>query len=129
MSCIHIGNASYKRQGILSPYSSLALLGLLLLLASCGQPGAGNKSPTSSVVKADNRPATNEVAGALSSLHMIDAMIGWAVSWNISETSSYSILKTTDGGRHWKSILQCLPTQSLGRGFVAGCSTDFHSAS
>src|SRR5947209_4861479 len=129
MSNIDMDSVSYKRPGFLSPCSTFTLLGFLLLLASCGQQGRGNQASTSSLVKADNRPATSEVAGAFSSLHMIDAMIGWAVSWNIGETSSYSILKTSDGGRHWKSMLQCLPTQSLGRGFVAGCSTDFHSAS
>ena len=109
-------------------YSSLTLLGFLLLLASCGQAGTGKESSTSSVVKADNQPALNVVAGAFTSLHMIDAMNGWAISWDITGTGGYKILKTTDGGRHWKTMLKCLPTQGMGKGFIAGCSTDFHSA-
>lgn len=111
------------------PFPTLTLLGFLLLLASCGQQGTGNKLSTSSVVKTDNQPATNVVAGAFTTLHMINAMIGWAVSWDITGSNTYTILKTIDGGRHWKSMLQCLPTQEIGKGFIAGCSTDFHSAS
>lgn len=128
MSSIDTGSTGHKRRGFLSPYSSLTLLGFLLLLASCGQPETGNGSSTSSMVKAGNRPAMNVVAGAFTSLHMTDAMIGWAISWDITGTGGYNILKTTDGGRHWKTMLQCLPTQPLGKGFIAGCSTDFHSA-
>ena len=111
------------------PFPTLTLLGFLLLLASCGQQGTGNELSTSSVVKTDNQPATNVVAGAFTTLHMINATSGWAVSWDITGSSANTILKTIDGGRHWKSMLQCLPTQEMGRGFIAGCSTDFHSAS
>ena len=120
---------SHKRRGFLSPFSTLTLLGFLLLLASCGQNGTGSESSTSSVVKADNQPATNGVAGAFTTLHMINAMIGWAISWDITGSGTSTILKTTDGGGHWKTMLQCLPTQDMGKGFIKGCSTDFHSAS
>src|SRR5947209_1837457 len=88
----------------------------------------GNELSTTSVVKTDNHPATNVVAGAFTTLHMINATTGWAVSWDITGSSANTILKTIDRGRHWKSMLQCLPTQEIGRGFIAGCSTDFHSA-
>ncbi len=119
---------THKRRCVLSPFSTFTLLGFLLLLASCGQNGTGSGSSTSSVVKTDNQPSTN-VVGAFTTLHMINAMIGWAISWDITGSSTYTILKTTDGGRHWKTMLQCLPTQDLGKGFIKGCSTDFHSAS
>jgi len=59
---------------------------------------------------------------------MLDARVGWAVSWDLAGTGAYHILKTTDGGRHWKSLLECLPTQGLGKDFVEECATDFHSA-
>jgi photosystem II stability/assembly factor-like uncharacterized protein len=124
-----IGSRSHKRRCFLSAFSTLTLLGFLLLLTSCGQNGTGSESTTSSVVKADNQPTTNVVAGAFTTLHMINTMVGWAISWNIVGTGTYNILKTTDGGGHWKTMLTCLPTQGMGKGFIEGCSTDFHSAS
>lgn len=104
------------------------LLGCLFLLTSGGQNWTGDMSWGYSVVKADNRPATNVVAGAFNTLHMIDAMTGWAVSWDVLGSGAYTILRTTDGGRHWKTMLKCLPTQDLGKGFIKPCATDFHSA-
>src|SRR5713226_6621538 len=91
---------SHKRRCVLSPFSTLTLLGFLLLLISCGQNGTGSGISTSSVVNADNQPAANVVAGTFTTLHMINAMIGWAIGWDISGSSTYMILKTTDGGRH-----------------------------
>ncbi len=120
---------SHKRRCVLSPFSTLTLLGFLLLLISCGQNGTGSGISTSSVVNADNQPAANVVAGTFTTLHMINAMIGWAIGWDISGSGTYMILKTTDGGRHWKTMLKCLPTQDMGKGFIKECSTDFHSAS
>src|SRR5712692_9128785 len=129
MNSIHMAmdSRSHKRRCYISPFSTLTLLGCLLFLASCGQDGTGSGSSTSSVVKADNQPATN-VVGAFTSLQMINAMIGWAISWDITRSST-NILRTTDGGRHWKTMLKCLPTQGMGKGFIEGCSTHFHSAS
>jgi photosystem II stability/assembly factor-like uncharacterized protein len=124
-----MGSRGHKRRRFISPFSTLTLLGFLLLLTSCGQNGTGSESSISSVVKADNQRGTNVVAGAFTTLHMINAMIGWAISWDITGSSTYNILKTTDGGRHWKTMLKCLPTQDMGKGFIEGCSTDFHSAS
>jgi photosystem II stability/assembly factor-like uncharacterized protein len=34
-----------------------------------------------------------------------------------------------DGGHTWESVLECLPTQGVGKGFVEACATDFHSSS
>jgi photosystem II stability/assembly factor-like uncharacterized protein len=118
----------YSRRGVLLPCSILTLLGLLLL-TSCGQPGNGNEPSPTSIVQAGNQPATNTIAGALTSVQMMDASTGWAMSWDLAGTGAYHILKTTDGGRHWQRLLQCLPTQGLGEGFVEGCATDFHSSS
>jgi photosystem II stability/assembly factor-like uncharacterized protein len=94
----------------------LALLGFLLLLTGCG-PQTGSQTPTSTI------------PGAFASVQMIDARTGWAVSWDIAGTGAYSILKTGDGGRHWKTMLRCLSAEDQGRGFFKPCSTDFHSAS
>ncbi len=69
-----IESKSHKRRCVLSPFSTLTLLGFLLLLTSCGQNGTGSRISTSSVVKVDNQPATNVVAGAFTTLHMINAM-------------------------------------------------------
>jgi hypothetical protein len=113
-----------SRRGGLLPCSILTLV-CLLLLTSCRQPGNGCAASSTS---AENQPAANTIAGALIKVQMIDASIGWAVSWNLAGTGAYHILKTTDGGHHWKPLLQCLPTQELGKGFLKDCATDFHSA-
>jgi hypothetical protein len=116
-------------------YATLTLLGCLLLLTSCGQNATASQTLTTSVVKAqvvkaDAQTTTNGVADAFSSaLHMINANIGWTTSWDIAGSGAYTILKTTDGGRHWKTMLKCLPTQYIGMGFYAACVTNFHSAS
>ena len=119
----------HKRQHCISPFSLLTLLGCLLLMASCGQSGTGNASTDASIVKADNQSPTNIVPGAFSSLHMISATIGWAVSQDFTGTDTNSILKTTDGGRHWRVMLKCIPKQSIRQGFTGPCLTNFHSGS
>ncbi len=106
----------YASQGMLSPCATLTFLGFLLL-TGCGPHGTGNQ------------PITLPLAGALTRVQMIDANTGWAISWDLAGTGAYHILKTTDGGSHWQTMLQCLPTQPSGMGFGEGCSTDFHSAS
>ena len=57
--------------------------------------------------------------GALSSIHMLDAQTGWAV------TDENRILHTTDRGVHWKNVTPKYPT-SMTRQSIA---TDFLTAS
>ena len=120
------GRAAGQR-GII-PISMTLIIVSLLALSSCGfQDRGGNQS--SSVVKANNQPPTSTLTGILANLHMIDAMVGWAVSWDIAGSGNYNILRTIDGGVHWKIMLQCTSTQSAGKGFSDPCITDFRSAS
>ena len=121
-----MASRDYKSQCVFLPISTLTLLGCLLL-TSCGQNGSGNVSSTSSV-RADSQSATSSITGAFGNLQMINAMVGWATSWDVTGPGAYTILKTTDGGRHWKAMLKCLSTQGVGKGYMKGCSTDFHSA-
>ena len=121
-----LDSRSHKRHCLILPISTLTLLGSLLL-TSCGQNGSGNVSSTS-LVKAGSQSSMSTVTGIFGNLHMINAMIGWATSWDVTGPGTYSILKTTDGGRHWKAMLKCLSTQGVGKGYMKGCSTDFHSA-
>jgi photosystem II stability/assembly factor-like uncharacterized protein len=83
----------------------------VFILTGCGPHGTGNQSSTSSTVQAGNEPATNTIAGELTRVQMIDAKTGWAISWDIAGNGAYHILRTTDGGSHWKTMLQCLSTQ------------------
>lgn len=120
------GRNSGQRQMI--PISMmLIMIVALFVLSSCGSNGNGG-STGSSETQASNQPATNILTGDLTDLHMIDATVGWAVSWDIAGAGAYHILRTVDGGVHWKVMLQCSSSQSLGRGFVQGCVSDFHSA-
>jgi photosystem II stability/assembly factor-like uncharacterized protein len=98
-------------RGVLFPCVTAIVLGLLLL-TSCGPP--------------EHQPASTRIPGALFSVRMMDARIGWAESWDLAGSGAYLILRTTDGGRHWKLLLQCFPTEGLGKGGF--CPTDFRSA-
>lgn len=122
------GSREHRR---IPPISLLLILIGLLALVSCGsQNGTGSQSSSGSVqAQGGKGPGTNMLTGALGEVRMIDATVGWAVSWDIAGTGSYHILRTTDGGAHWQTVLQCASTQQLGKGFVASCATDFHSAS
>ena len=114
-----------SKRGMLFPRTPLDFVGLLLL-TSCGLPANGDVPGSSSIVHAGNQPATNSVVGALTKVQMIDANIGWAVSWDLAGSGAYQILRTTDGGRRWRMLLQCFPTSGLGKG--ENCSADFRFA-
>ncbi len=117
------------QQSSTTSISMIVLILSLLTLSSCGiQHNTGSQSST--LVTTGNQPATSTLTGALTKLHMINATVGWAVSWDLAGTgNSYHILRTTDAGVHWKVVLQCTSTQGAGKGFIVGCVTDFHSAS
>ena len=107
--------------------SFILLFVMLLFLAGCGfSDKSGNTS--FSVTNGDNQGPMARIPGMLTDIHMIDEHTGWAVSWDVVGTGSYSILRTTDGGRHWTGTLRCTSTQSAGRGFMVPCFMDFHSA-
>lgn len=118
-------NNGHSQSRIVS-VSIVILFLCLLILSSCGYQ---NKTGSHSSTQGSHPPGTNTPAGDLTALHMIDAMVGWAVSWDVVGSGAYTILRTTDGGSHWANTLKCLPTQGLGMGYIEGCSTDFHSAS
>ena len=108
-------NRRRQRRGVLSAGSTTILLGLLLLLTSCGQLETGVSSP-----------ATSTIAGDLIDVQMIDTHIGWAVSSDDYGDGTNHILKTVDGGIEWQTVLQCLPAE--GHGVTIPCAVDFHSA-
>jgi photosystem II stability/assembly factor-like uncharacterized protein len=117
-------------------YRVRSKVSIFLILALCALAGCGSRSNQQSdqstqftaMIQGGTRVLTT-VPGALSNPHMISPLVGWATSWDLAGDGSYAILRTTDGGHHWKSTLKCKPTQPIGKGFVASCSTDFHSAS
>ena len=97
-----IGSRSHKRRYFISPFSTLPLLGFLLL-ASCGQNGTGNQSSTSSAFASSTAVGGKVVA--LQTIHMFDARTGWAM------TSDHNrILHTTAGVTHWQDVSPALDT-------------------
>ncbi|MHB8599529.1 MAG: WD40/YVTN/BNR-like repeat-containing protein [Ktedonobacteraceae bacterium] len=102
----------------------LFLLGVLLLT------GCGSQSSNSATIHGANGSPTTKLAGALDMLHMINADIGWAEVMNLSSSSiSFTVIRTTDGGNHWQTVLQCSPYQGVGKGAgFATCPGDFRSA-
>jgi photosystem II stability/assembly factor-like uncharacterized protein len=98
-------------RGVLFQCFTSIVLGFLLL-TSCGP--------------AEHQPTSINIPGALLSVRMMDASVGWAESWDPAGSGAYLILRTTDGGSRWKLLVQCFPTEGLGKsGF---CPTDFRSA-
>lgn len=75
----------------------------------------------------ENQPMTSSIVGALDEVHMINAEVGWAESMHYLDNPIYStVLRTTDGGQHWKAVLKCLPIQGV-KTFVP-CLTSFNTA-
>ena len=58
---------------------------------------------------------------------MINAEVGWAESMHYLDDPIYStFLRTTDGGKHWKAVLQCFPI--VGAKTFVGCMASFNTA-
>ncbi len=62
---------------------------------------------------------TSDQFGAISSIHMLDAQTGWAM------TDRNYIIRTTDGGVHWKNVTPSYPASRTRQSIVA----DFLTAS
>jgi photosystem II stability/assembly factor-like uncharacterized protein len=110
--------------------ASTILIFALFMVSGCGFPqsqGQSQNAQTFATIQRGNQVLTT-VPGAFSSLDMISATVGWAVSWDLAGSGSYVILRTTDGGSHWRAALRCTSTQGEGRGFMESCWEDFRSA-
>src|SRR5437867_771926 len=68
------------------------LAGSLVILSSCGNSGSHTTSGNTSTSQGPHKPFE-----ALSSLHMLDELTGWA-------TTQHFILRTSDGGVNWKDV-------------------------
>lgn len=101
----------------------------LLLMVGCGFQSEISES--SSTQSASQQPPTGEIHGSVSRLYMIDATTGWVQNWYRDGNVIHNdILRTVDGGAHWKVMLSCLPVSSDG-GKAAGyvtCLNDFRTA-
>jgi photosystem II stability/assembly factor-like uncharacterized protein len=82
-------------------FVALLVSSLLLVLSRAHQSSTGNPGIA-------QKPAGGSVA--LLSLHMIDTMTGWALS-------EHAVLRTTDGGIHWKNVSP--PNITLTRNSIA----------
>ncbi len=100
-------------------------IALVLLLTACGKQSGG-----STTIQGANGSPVTSLHGAFSTIHMIDASVGWAEVMNLSSPSiSFTVVRTTDGGSHWQAVLQCSPYQGVGKGAgFATCPGDFRSA-
>jgi len=102
------------------------LLCVLLVLSGCGfHQGQAARASTSTP---DVQRGFNTVPGAFMDLHMINATVGWAVSQDVAGDGNDTILRTSDGGAHWKATLTCAPTRGESHGSIEPCETDFRSA-
>src|SRR5579863_3125277 len=103
----------------------MSLLIALLLLTSCG-----SRSSDSATIQGANGSPVSTLAGAFDMVHMINANVGWAETMHLSSSStSFTVMRTTDGGSHWQAVLQCSPYQGVGKGAgFAPCPGDFRSA-
>jgi photosystem II stability/assembly factor-like uncharacterized protein len=94
------------------------LFSLVRHLSIVGQAG---------ILPGENQPMTSAIVGALDDVHMINAEVGWAESMHYLDDPIYStVLRTTDGGKHWKAVLKCIPIQGV-KTFVP-CMTSFSTA-
>ena len=121
-------NKPLKKLPLFTTPKSLLIVFLLLLTACGAQSEISSSSGTQS---APQQPPNAEVHGIISQLHMINATTGWVQSWYTSgDVIHNNILRTVDGGVHWKVVLTCLPVSSDGgkaAGFVT-CLNDFRTS-
>ena len=98
---------------------------LAVLLTACGIQSSG-----STTIQGANGTPVTKLSGAFSTIHMIDASTGWAEVMNLNTSSiSFTVVRTTDGGSHWQTVLQCSPYQGVGKGAgFATCPGDFRTA-
>ena len=105
-------NKPLKKLPLFTTPKSLLIVFLLLLTACGAQSEISSSSGTQS---APQQPPNAEVHGLISQLHMINATTGWVQSWYTSgDVIHNNILRTVDGGVHWKVVLTCLPVSSDG---------------
>ena len=97
----------------------------VLLLTACGK-----QASDSTTIQGTNGAPIAKLKGAFSMIDMMNASTGWAELMNLSASSiSFTVVRTTDGGSHWQTVLQCSPYQGVGKGAgFATCPGDFRSA-
>src|SRR5260370_17130482 len=78
----------------------LLVSSFILLLTHAHQTGTGR-------VKPENTPVTGKHAGPITSIHMLDANTGWAVTYNTNR-----ILHTTAGVTHWQDVTPPVDSKS-----------------
>jgi photosystem II stability/assembly factor-like uncharacterized protein len=132
----------------ISALFTLLFIGSLIVLSSCtnttGPTPQGNASPTKTSAVAIGQPTNVATVFAspvvssgkavtakippLSSIHMIDALTGWAFTQpNYPGSTSFlggDVLRTSDGGMHWKDV-----TPPYSRANRQGYATSFLDAS
>ena len=112
-------------------FGSLISTFTMLVLIGCGFLTDSSTTSSYTVQSANKRPPTSEIHGIVNPLHMIDAHIGWTQSWYTTGDSIHNdILRTTDGGVHWRVMFTCSPVSSDGgkaAEFVT-CNSDFRSS-
>src|SRR5258708_12947999 len=96
------GASRWQRLSTIAAVLGAALLvsSVLILLTHGHQNGTGR-------VKPENTPATGKHAGPITSIHMLDANTGWAVTYNTNR-----ILHTTAGVTHWQDVTPPVDSQS-----------------
>src|SRR5260370_37676710 len=96
------GASRWQRLSTIAAVLCAALLvsSFILLLTHAHQTGTGR-------VKPENTPATGKHAGPITSIHMLDANTGWAVTYNTNR-----ILHTTAGVTHWQDVTPPVDSQS-----------------
>ncbi len=108
------GASRWQRLSTIAAVLCAALLvsSFILLLTHAHQTGTGR-------VKPESTPATGKHAGPITSIHMLDANTGWAVTYNTNR-----ILHTTAGVTHWQDVTPPVDSQSS---IIGG--TDFFNRS
>lgn len=114
------------------------LISISLLLSSCAAANSlasGNSSGTSTPAATTSHTSTAAVTPSpppttksppLIALHMSDASTGWALTRpNLYSEGGY-ILRTSDGGQHWKNVS---PPYSSGQQYDDGEATEFLTSS
>jgi photosystem II stability/assembly factor-like uncharacterized protein len=106
-----LASSEPKRHGRWARLNALAavvftmlLVGALVTTFALARRNAGPASPGTNASAIPCQTKTNAAQFPLEDVHMMTASTGWAISWRVNGPDRFELVRTVDGGCHWKIV-------------------------
>lgn len=83
---------------------TMLLVGALVAAFALARRNAGPASPGTNVSAVPCQTKTTAAQFPLEDVHMMTASTGWAISWRVNGPDRFELVRTADGGCHWKIV-------------------------